>query len=260
MTSIVFFVERVATGLFLLGLGGLLFFANRLRQARSELRMAQFKLEREHALVRQANAITFGGLLLEALIAVWAISNMVAPTLRDIQVSGDTGPLTYDRFVTSTPAMNPPVSLDSGTTGVQGPVLASTPPPTNTPVGTIIPDAPAIVGCPRDSAWIYIPGNGQLLFEATTVQGTANIADFAFYRFEIKPAQPGAQFSILGDETQPVIDGPLGVIYPWQFPVGEYRFRLVVFDSTYIERAVCEITIHISTPPPTPTPIGAPGQ
>jgi hypothetical protein len=32
-----------------------------------------------------------------------------------------------------------------------------------------------------------------------------------------------------------------------------------VFDNTNMMRALCEITIHISDPPPTPTPIGAVG-
>ena len=139
-----------------------------------------------------------------------------------------------------------------------GPAPFATPIPTATPVGTIIPDAPSFVGCPRESAWLLVPGNGQLVFEATTIWGTASISDFAFYRFEIKSAVTGAEFApIGGDYTTPVVEGPLGDILPFNFPVGQYRFRLAVFDNTQMMRAVCEVTIHISEPPPTPTPIGA---
>ncbi|MCD4687101.1 MAG: hypothetical protein K8S97_14325, partial [Anaerolineae bacterium] len=99
--------------------------------------------------------------------------------------------------------------------------------------------------------------NGQLVFEATTVEGTANVSDFAFYRFEIKPARSGTEFApIGGDYTVPVVNGPLGELLPFNFPEGEYRFRLSVFDNTNMLRHSCEITIWISTRPPTPTPIG----
>jgi hypothetical protein len=258
INSLVFFIEKIAFGLYILSAGGILAMAYRLQRARRDLTVAQFKLEREHALIRQASAITFGGLLVEFMIGVWAISNVMAPTLRDIRLGtrASSGP-TQERFVTSTPAPNPPVAL-----GGSGPVdesldIFATPMPTATPVGTIIPDAPDIVGCPRDSAWIHIPGNGQLIYEATTVMGTANISDFAFYRFEIKSLVPGAEFApIGGDNTVPVVDGPLGDILPFNLANGSYRFRLVVFDNTNMMRALCEITIHISDPPPTPTPIG----
>lgn len=258
MTSLVFFIEKIAFGLYILSTGGILFMAYRLQQARRELHVSQFKLEREHAQVRQANAITFGGLMIEFVIAVWAIANVMAPTLRDIRLgeAGTTG-TGIQRFVTSTPASNPAIALGGSGGGDQGPAIFQTPVPTATPVGTIIPDAPEIVGCPRDSAWFLIPGNGQLIFEATTAWGTASISDFSSYRFEIKPAQGDAEFApIGGDYTAPVVDGPLGDIFPRNFPTGEYRFRLTVFDNTTTVRALCEITIHISEPPPTPTPIG----
>jgi hypothetical protein len=258
ITSLVFFVEKIAFGLYILSAAGILLMAYRLQRARRELTVSQFKLEREHALVRQASAVTLGGLLIEFLIGVWAVANMMAPSLRDIQVGANTGTgSTRERFVTSTPAPNPPVVLGGNAPVGDNVDIFSTPVATATPVGTIIPDAPEIVGCPRDSAWIFIPGNGQLLYEATTIEGTANISDFAFYRFEIKPMTSGAEFApIGGDNTVPVVDGPLGDFLPFNFANGDYRFRLVVFDNTNMMRALCEITIHISDPPPPPTPLG----
>jgi len=257
MSSLVFFIERIADGLYILCAGGILFMAYRLRRARRELSVAQFKLEREQALVRQANAITFGGLLLEFAIAVWAIANMMAPTLRDIRL-GDTGPaVQLQQFVTSTPVAGPPVSLGNTGGQLEGPNVFATPIPTMTPVGTILPDAAEPVGCSQDSAWMLIPGNGQLIFEATTVIGTASVSNFAFYRFEIKEDIAGSEFGVIGGNyTEPVVEGPLGEILPFGFAPGRYRFRLVVFDNTNMMRALCEITVHFSDPPPTPTPIG----
>jgi hypothetical protein len=137
----------------------------------------------------------------------------------------------------------------------EGPLPFATDPPTATAVGTLLPDAPEPVGCPRDKAWLLVPGNGQRLFEATTAWGTATISNFAFYRFEIKPMVAGAEFAPLGgDYTSPVVDGPLGDIFPPNLDEGTYRFRLVVFDNTQMPRAVCEVTVYITAPPPTPTP------
>jgi len=258
MTSFIFLIERIAFGLYILCAGGILFMARRLYEARKDLTNSQFKFERELALVRQATAITFGGLLIEFVIGVWAVANLMAPTLRDMQVGEGTDITGPTRFVTSTPAANAPVVLDTGGAVDNSNDPFATPQPTATAVGTIIPDAEDIVGCARDSAWMLIPGNGQLVFEATTIWGTASISNFAFYRFEIRVIGSGTDFAPLpGDYTTPVINGPLGDILPFQLPEGDYRFRLVVFDSTQTSRAVCEITIHISAPPPTPTPLSA---
>lgn len=260
MTSLVFFIESISTGLYILGAGGILWMAYRLLRAQRDLAVAQFKLEREHALVRRASAITWGGLLIEFLVGVWAIATMVAPTLRDIRVgdhaSGASAPVA---FITSTPVANPQVNLNVNPLQQSGEIIFSTPPPTATPVGTIIPDMPEAVGCAQDSAWIFIPGNGQLIFEATTVWGTANVSNFSFYRFEIKPAQPGAEFAPIGEYTEPVVDGPLGDLLPINFARGDYRFRLTVFDNTHTLVALCEISIRISDPPPTPTPLAPAG-
>jgi hypothetical protein len=258
MTSLAFFIEKIALGLYILSAGGILLMMHRLYRAQRDLTVAQFKLEREHALVRKAGAITWGGLFIEFLIGVWAVANMAAPTLRDIRLgANDQSAKQPKQFVTSTPASNPPFSFDTGGSGDQGPVIFATQPPTATPVGTIIPDAPDSVGCSRESAWLLVPGNGQRIFESTIVFGTANISNFAFYRFEIKPVTAGAQFAPMGngDFTTPVIEGPLGEISPLNFAYGEYRFRLTVFDNTNTLRALCEVTIHITEPPLTPTPI-----
>ena len=261
MTSLVFFIERIALGLYILSAAGLLWMAQRLNRARRELTVAQFKLEREQSQVRRATAITFGGLLIEFMIAVWAIAQMMAPTIRDMRTGESARVAALERFVTSTPASNAPVVLDTGGQQEEGPDIFATPVPTNTPVGTIIPEAADPVGCPRDSAWLHVPGNGQAIFEATPIIGTANVSDFSSYRFEIRQVGSDTQFGpIGGDVTVPVTNGPLGEIVPLNFDLGEYRFRLVVFDNTRTVRALCEITIHIVEPPTTPTPSPAPSD
>ncbi|NDJ77655.1 MAG: hypothetical protein GYB65_15495 [Chloroflexi bacterium] len=134
---------------------------------------------------------------------------------------------------------------------IDGLEIGATLTPVPTPVGTILPDAPPRIECPRDSAWFHIPDNGQYLFQPITAQGTANIPNFANYRFEIKPANDSnAQFGIMGgDNSTAVTDGPLGLIDINGLAYGEYRLRLAVFDIERVLRASCEITIHIGPPP-----------
>lgn len=267
MTSLVFFIENIALGLYILSSGGILFMLYRLQRARRELAISQFKLEREHALVRRASAITFGGLLIELMIGVWAVANLTAPTLRDIRIGENENNRVAGaptKFATHELVPGAPLSLDTGGAVQEEQEIFATPEPTATPVGTIIPDAPAATGCSRDSAWFLIPANGQLIFETTSIIGTANIGNFAFYKFEVKSATiPGAEFATLGSGniTEPVVEGPLGEIVPLNFAPDEYRFRITVFDNTGWMAATCEVTIHISEPPvtPTPTSTGEPG-
>src|SRR5690606_3750465 len=199
--------------------------------------------------------------LVEILIAGWAISTLVAPTLREIRVGdGDANAGAPRAFNTSTPVANEPVNLNNNTQAHQSDHILQKTPTTATAVWTIIPDMPAAVGCPEDAAWIHIPGNGQLVFEATTVWGTASISNFSFYRFENKRAEPGSEFAPIGEYTEPVVNGPLGDLLPLNFERGDYRFRLTVFDNTQTLVALCEISIRNSDPPPTPTPLAPAGQ
>ncbi|NDJ77654.1 MAG: hypothetical protein GYB65_15490 [Chloroflexi bacterium] len=109
--SAVYLVERVELGLYILAAGGLVWMILRLRSARRDLAVSQFRLERDIAQIKQARSITFSGLLIEFIIAVWAIANLTAPTVRDIRLGNSDGTEgEVQRFVTSTPASNPAVS------------------------------------------------------------------------------------------------------------------------------------------------------
>jgi hypothetical protein len=94
-----------------------------------------------------------------------------------------------------------------------------------------------------------------VVFEATKILGGANTTNFAFYRFELNGPSTNNTWSRLADYTIPVVDGELGQILPAQLIPGEYRFALKVFDITSTQQASCTITIIISEPIPTATPI-----
>jgi hypothetical protein len=96
-----------------------------------------------------------------------------------------------------------------------------------------------------------------LVFEPINIRGVAATDNFAFYRFELKGPQTFENFAVLRDYDQPVTQlGELGSFVPSVYEPGEYQFRLTVFDITNTVRASCTVTIYISEPIPTPTPLG----
>jgi hypothetical protein len=114
----------------------------------------------------------------------------------------------------------------------------STPAPQEAgPAATALPEAALdSSGCLNPSATLTFPTNGSDLAGVVTVEGTADIANFAFYKYEYielaggSPA-PGAVWRAISAWNTPVVDGELG---PWDTTLvipGEYAFRLVVTDT-----------------------------
>lgn len=257
MGDFFFLIESLAPGLYIFGAFFLAWNFMQFLGARYHLRTAQFMLERELAERRGGHAVTRFLFTAQLLVAVWGISTQAAPTWRnEMPESSDTN--TLANFQTSTPSLGAAFETPVPAAGDSNdPIIPQTAPPPSTPQGTIGPGRDR-VGCIRGQAWIESPANKQVIFEAIPVRGTAAVDNFAFYRFEIKADQIGENFAPLGDYDQPVVDGNgvLGQFLPYDFLPGAYRFRIVVFDTGNIARASCEISINISPPIPTQTPIG----
>ncbi len=264
IASLVFFIEQIATGLYIV-LGVLLFLALRWwLRANGAYRATHFELEREVARYNRSNAGTVVVLLLELVLIIIGLQQIVAPTLR--------GTLNLEVSLVSiaedgdfrTPVPSPPSGgLVIDPSGVQlGEVdpasqILPTPTLTPTPVGTIVPNAPP-AACTSPEATLAIPANGMVVFEPITVVGVATTENFSFYRFELKGESTSGNFAIIGvDGTQAVpVEAALGQFVPAYYQPGEYEFRLTVFDITTAVRASCTVTIYISDPIPTPTPLG----
>ncbi len=264
IAGLVFFIEQISTGLYIV-LGVLMFLALRWwLRANGSYRSTHFELEREVARYNRANAGTVVILLFELVLIVIGLQQVVAPTLR--------GTLNLEVSIASiaedgdfrTPIPSPPSGgLVIDPSGVQlGEVdpaqqILPTPTLTPTPVGTIVPNAPP-AQCASPEAGLAIPANGMVIFEPITVVGVANTENFSFYRFELKGESTSGNFAIIGvDGTQAVPQqAALGQFVPAYYAPGEYEFRLTVFDITTAVRASCTVTIYISEPIPTPTPLG----
>jgi hypothetical protein len=263
MTALVFFVEQVALGLYILvGIGILLSFRGWLRSNR-DLRATHFELEREIYRYRRANAITALVLLIEGILIILGLQQVVAPAIRHgtTDTANDSSTAIVEPpFFTPTPA---PVAfgqvpIDRGSVNLGGEEIVRvqvTPTLTPTPVGTLLPNPPPITGCDRPGATLQIPANGMLVFEPIRVIGTAYTDNFAFYKLEISGPSTNGAFAVLSQYAQPVSElADLGQFVPSFYEPGEYEFQLTVFDITNILRAACMVNITISEPIPTPTP------
>ena len=268
MTTIVFLLEQWATGLHILLAAAFIYGYWRLAQAQREYRETHFELEREIARFKRANALTAMALIVEAALIVLGIQRVVAPTVRENLDTEQVVAFIQEDGEFATPA---PTPLTGGfqidTSGiVLGEVdpanqIFATPTLTPTPVGTIIPNAPAPVGCDSENARLRVPANGMVVFQPITVVGQANTENFAFYKFELNGPSTFGNFAPLPvDGLQPMTEmGELGQFVPSFYEPGTYQFRLIVFDTTNAARASCTVTIYISEPIPTATPLPTAG-
>lgn len=265
METIVFLIEQIAPGLFILSGLVVLWGLRALLSARHALSTAQFELEKELQRYRANNWLTVILIAIELGLAVVAVTYIVAPTLRaqpPVFAADTTAPIETP-FVTALPAAGSGTPLPDFAAGATIPALEdelglrpfATPTLTPTPVGTIIPDVPPVRGCDSPNAQLVIPANGMVIFEATNIIGTATTENFSFYRFVLNGPSTLNVPAIFGDHTVPVIAGELGQIVPSLLTPGEHRFSMLVYDINNTQQASCEVTIIISEPIPTATPL-----
>jgi hypothetical protein len=262
MESIVFLVEQISIGLYVFIAVAIVWQVRKLSISRSEYRATYFELERDISQYQQVSALTAIILLIQASLFVLGIQEVVAPEIRRInQLEAFDLPASEDlAFNTPTPPpigsglnFDAPESIGSDDT-VQ---IVVTPTLTPTPVGTIIPGAPPIVGCQNERAFLQVPTNGMRVFQPIPVVGTAFTDDFAFWRLEIKGATTLNNFAVIDGQNGEIREiNPFSQFVPSAYEPGWYELRLAVFDITATLREVCMVNIYITEPFPTQTPVG----
>jgi hypothetical protein len=261
MSTVVFLIEQIAIALYIfIGVGIIIQWRN-WSQANWSYRSTQFELERDISRYRSANAATGFILLIEAVLIVFGIQNIVAPTLRRMEpgISVQEQLVTDIDFFTPTPGLRATVPFNSdgvifeAVNPADQPVLTATPRPTA--VGTIVANMPDPIGC-DGTATLLIPANGMKIFQITEIVGTAFTDNFAQYKLEIKGPGTNDTYHTLEGNTNPVTtEASLGQFNPSPYEPGEYEFRVVVFDTTTTMRASCTMNIVIEDPQPTRTPV-----
>ena len=191
-----------------------------------EVRGAAFGLEREAAQNRLNQAAVMLLLLLLMSVSEFTLVYIVAPT-----VPG------------AIPIPSPTLNLLATATAV---LPLETPNPYANGTATALPVEGQLSGqgCTPGSVEISAPKDGETISGVVKVEGTADIPDFGFYKYEV--SRPGDSIWLsLNAGDAPVRDGVLGDWITDMLPEGDYMLRLVVTDNKGQTLPACIIQVRV---------------
>ncbi len=227
MQAILRFLKTYEVGVYLLLGVAFLLYLKRMMSAWKDLQSALFRLEHEEAQRRLRRAFTGVVLTVGLALTVFALVTFAAPA----QVGG---------IVLPTPTVD---LLAAG--GTPTPGATPTPEGTPTPLPTPVLDTG---GCVPDRVFISSPSTGDTISGEVTIEGTADIPNFGFYKVEFAPANE-ALFLTIGVGRAPRREAPL--IEAWDtshLPEGDYIIQLVVTDTQGEALPPCRVRVHIAPP------------
>lgn len=208
-----------------LAIGGL--FAGRwLWRSWNEWRRAVFNLEREFALRRIGRAVALLSLVLILSCAELVTAAIIVPSLPAA-------------FFLATPTLDL-LATPTGTISAQlATQIALTPRPAPTLQGA--------QGCQPGRLAITSPKAGSEVTGTVDIQGTVNIPNFGFYKYEVAPINSDTWATIsAGREIR--VDQSLG---PWDTTAltpGDYQLRLVATDNQGVALPACIIPVRVLPP------------
>ena len=228
----------------------LLFYLRRALLARREGARSIFALEQEQARSRYTRSVTVSAIILLIMVGIFVVSNpgLTIPSTSSATPeptpTETTGPLAASTL-TPTP---PPAAITPTSTAT-----ATRPPrpvqPTET-VEAVATEAPAVSppNCPNPNVRIMSPGLNQVVQGNMPIRGSANIANFQYYKIEVGPgATPkDQQWTVVGQlHNSPVAGGVLETFNSGAYAPGTYTLRLVVVDQTGNYPEPCRVTITV---------------
>jgi hypothetical protein len=216
------FFDQYAALIYLILSVGFLFATRELMRSRAEIKKAIFGLEQEFSInrVRQAIAVlavvillALGELILQAFVApgLPAANMLTTPALDVLTI----------------PTTTLPPFLPSG---------SESQPPTS---------AVEVSGCIPGQIMILSPKAGESIKGDVLIQGTADIPNFGFYKYEFASAGSENWSTILAGR-KPILDGDLGHWDTSQLAAGDYLLRLVVTDNKGNSLPACIVPVQIS--------------
>jgi hypothetical protein len=181
---------------------------------------AVYSLEREFALTRLGRATAFGFFVLLLFFAEFYVATFIAPSLP-----------ASDILITPT--------LD----------ILATPVETVTP-GGVVPLVTSTVqsgmrGCVPDKIMLTAPEPGDEVSATVTLEGTADMPNFGFYKYEIAPVGT-TNWATISAGAQPVKDGELGKWDTTTLTNGDYFLQLVIIDNVGKTLEPCIIAIRVT--------------
>lgn len=201
-----------------LAVGGMFAFRRMWRSWR-EWRDSVYGLEREFALRRLGQATAVALFILGLLFAEFFIATFIAPSLPASDIL-------------ATPTLNLLVT-PAGTLSPGSTALAVTQPVPN-----------GMSGCVPDKIMIASPKPGDSVTGTIKITGTADVPNFAFYKYEV--ASIGTQnWATIAAKQAPVKDADLGEWNTLPFANGDYFLRLVIVDNVGTSLEPCVIAVRV---------------
>jgi hypothetical protein len=227
MAEALLFLEEYQGWIYLvLGLAALVYLRLTWRWYRSR-RVTIFSLEREQATERLTRSATLLGLALALIAATFIGTTILGPSI----------PASHR------PTALPTVSLLATATFALNATEARM---TATPLPVTEIDS---AGCANLQATILAPASGESLSGAVGITGTADIPNFAFYKYEYISLTPGSVWRAIGAGTDIKKEESLGIWDTTLVLPGEYALRLVVTDTAGNAPQPCVILVRVLPPP-----------
>lgn len=185
-----------------------------------EWRNSVYMLEREFALRRLGQATAFGLLVLILFFAQFYVSTFVVPTL----------PATD---ILTTPTLDL-LATPAGTASADGVV----------PLGTPAVQS-GMSGCVPEEIMISSPESGDVISGTVKLNGTVNVKNFGFYKYEFAPAGTENWITIAAG-TQIKKDEELGDWDTTTLTNGDYFLQLVIIDNVGQTIQPCIISVRVA--------------
>jgi hypothetical protein len=190
----------------------------------SEWRNSVYGLEREFALRRLVRSTAFGLLVLGFIFAEFFIATFVVPSLPGLDALATP---TLNLLVTPASTLSPEQATQSALT----PVLQE-------------PVPSGMSGCVPDQIMILSPASGEQVTGTVTLNGTASIPNFGFYKYEVS-SMGSNQWATISAGATPVVDARLGDWDTSTLANGEYFLQLVIIDNVGAALEPCVIAVRV---------------
>ncbi len=205
---------------------GLLYFGRWLWRSWNEWRDAFYSLEREFALRRMGRAIAAVSLILVLLCGEAVTASIIVPSLPAA-------------FFLPTPTLDL-LATPTGTISAElATQLALTPRP--------VPTVEGGEGCQPGKVMLTGPKAGTEIRGTVDIQGTVNIPNFGFYKYEVAPINSDSWATISAGRSI-VVAGSLGQWDTTSVTPGDYQLRLVVTDNQGQSLPACIIPVRVLPP------------
>ena len=191
-----------------------------------ELRAAAFGLEKESAQLRLNRSAALLVVLLFLATAEFGLVSFIIPAMPEVE------PLpTATLDLLATPTTTLAVASESAV-------------PEETALsGTAIIQS----GCIPEQVMISFPENNATVRDIVEVEGSVNIPDFGFYKFEISRGESDNWLTIQAGDT-PREEEMLGFWDTTQLEQDNYYLRLVVIDNQGIPLDPCIVYLYVDAP------------